>query len=521
MHYAIIAAGEGSRLKQEGVVLPKPLVQVNGEALIERLIRIFLANNAESISLIINEEMTEVQAWVSQLKLKIPFNLVIKSTPGSMHSFAALASFLEKGKCCLTTVDTIFYEKEFSAYIQAFEQNETLDGMMAVTDYIDDEKPLYVDVDAQMKITGFLDKEYDSAKYISGGIYGLTPRSLGVLDDCFANGKLRMREFQRGLVEAGLTLQAFPFSKIIDVDHAGDIAKAEKITSPNTTYDLRLTTRKTIAAIRRSPEFSPNSVENDAAIFEAVVAKLRNLGYVVNEYEENRFIHKYEDEKVVLHMARRWKTLAKLMNLEEKGVKVFNSANAVVECDRFNMTIALLTAQIPYPETVILMSDEKDVLQKVPFEKMWVKRADGHTTSKEDVCFVDNISELPTVLLQFANRGIKKVVVNRHLEGNLVKFYGVSDTDFFHWFYPLEVNHSKFGQEIVNGHNPQLKFDQNRLETICREASLALGLQIWGGDAIVSADGQIHVIDFNDFPSFRPFREEAAEAMVEIIRSVL
>ena len=32
MKYAIIAAGEGSRLQQEGVVLPKPLVKLRGEA---------------------------------------------------------------------------------------------------------------------------------------------------------------------------------------------------------------------------------------------------------------------------------------------------------------------------------------------------------------------------------------------------------------------------------------------------------------------------------------------------------
>ena len=98
MHYAIIAAGEGSRLKQEGVALPKPLVSIGGEALLARLIRIFLANSAESISLIINEEMKEVQEWVSKLKLEIPFNLVVKSTPGSMHSFAALAPFRSSGK---------------------------------------------------------------------------------------------------------------------------------------------------------------------------------------------------------------------------------------------------------------------------------------------------------------------------------------------------------------------------------------------------------------------------------------
>ena len=42
MDYAIIAAGEGSRLAQEGVKWPKPLVRLNGVALIDRLIDVFL-----------------------------------------------------------------------------------------------------------------------------------------------------------------------------------------------------------------------------------------------------------------------------------------------------------------------------------------------------------------------------------------------------------------------------------------------------------------------------------------------
>ena len=55
MDYAIIAAGEGSRLAQEGVKWPKPLVRLNGVALIDRLIDVFLKNNATSISIIVNE----------------------------------------------------------------------------------------------------------------------------------------------------------------------------------------------------------------------------------------------------------------------------------------------------------------------------------------------------------------------------------------------------------------------------------------------------------------------------------
>ena len=41
MDYAIIAAGEGSRLVQEGVTTPKPLIRLLGEPMIDRLIRLF------------------------------------------------------------------------------------------------------------------------------------------------------------------------------------------------------------------------------------------------------------------------------------------------------------------------------------------------------------------------------------------------------------------------------------------------------------------------------------------------
>lgn len=226
MDYAIIAAGEGSRLAQEGVTLPKPLVKLNGKEMIRRLIDIFLKNDASSISLIVNEEMVQVQEYVADIKLDIPLNVIVKSTPSSMHSFFELRNFLREGKFCLTTVDTIFKEDEFSHYIKSFINDEKSDGMMAVTEFVDDEKPLYVDVDADMTITGFLDKS-DWCKYISGGIYGLTPKAIDTLEACLDAGQSRMRNFQRQLVTDGLNLKAYPFEKIVDVDHAGDINKAE------------------------------------------------------------------------------------------------------------------------------------------------------------------------------------------------------------------------------------------------------------------------------------------------------
>ena len=228
MKFAIISAGEGSRLSQEGVALPKPLVQLNGMAMIDRLVHIFAQNWAEQVVIIINNEVALTKEHVAALKetAEVPLEVIVKTTPSSMHSFYELSRFLKDDKFCLTTVDTIFREDEFAAFIEAFKASGK-DGMMAVTDYIDDEKPLYISTDEKLNITGFHDAATPDCRYISGGIYCLTPKAIDTLEKCMEKGMSRMRNFQRQLVADGLQLEAYPFSKILDVDHASDIVKAE------------------------------------------------------------------------------------------------------------------------------------------------------------------------------------------------------------------------------------------------------------------------------------------------------
>ena len=227
MKFAIISAGEGSRLAQEGVSYPKPLVPLNGTPIIERLIKIFSSHNAESISIIINSRQPETLKLLEELRKEYPIYIVVKDTPGSMHSLYELSPLLRGGKFCLTTVDTIFREEDFEEYIAAF-TNDGGDGTMAVTPYIDDEKPLYVSTNEALDITGFHDTQQADSQYISGGIYGLNEKALDTLEHCMKEGKTRMRSFQRALIADGLKLKAYPMAKIIDIDHASDIAKAEE-----------------------------------------------------------------------------------------------------------------------------------------------------------------------------------------------------------------------------------------------------------------------------------------------------
>ena len=252
MKYAIIAAGEGSRLAEEGIAVPKPLVKVAGQCLVDRLIRVFMANDAEEIVVVCNDLTPLVDEHLRMIERDgfegrmIPLRHIVRTTPSSMHSFYELSEFLKDSPFVLTTVDTIFRDEEFADYIAAFKASladGSADGMMGVTDYVDDEKPLYVasppalsrreGAGTRMKfplIGNFLDADPDgTCPYISGGIYGLTPKAIDTLNRCMAEGKSRMRNFQRGLIEDGLRLLAFPFSKVLDIDHAGDIEKAERM----------------------------------------------------------------------------------------------------------------------------------------------------------------------------------------------------------------------------------------------------------------------------------------------------
>lgn len=227
MKFAVISAGEGSRLAQEGSLLPKPLVRIGGRPMIGRLLDIMKDAGAGSIAVIVNPANTLTLDYLNDVRQKYNLDIVVKSTPGPMHSLYGLTPFLRGEKFCVTTVDTVFRESEFHDYLDAFASSDR-DGMMGVTDYVDDEKPLYVGTDAEMNITGFHD-EPSGCRFVSAGIYGLDGRALEVLERCVSSGRTRMRDFQRQLLADGVRLKGYRFGKVIDVDHVGDIAKAGEI----------------------------------------------------------------------------------------------------------------------------------------------------------------------------------------------------------------------------------------------------------------------------------------------------
>lgn len=262
-----------------------------------------------------------------------------------------------------------------------------------------------------------------------------------------------------------------------------------------------------VIGISRENEFSPNNIENDAAILNATAEELNKLGCKVRLYTEKEFVTQRIQANFIFSMARNQATISRLKELENTGVLVINSGYGVENCIRQTMTELLLAHRVPHPQSQILSTDKGCLPVQFP---CWLKRGNSHAMVKEDVVYINNQGEAEQALTSFRERHIPRVVVNEHLTGDLVKFYGVQDTDFFYYFYPTCQSYSKFGLEAMNGKNHAYPFDAMLLKKYANQAAQALNVQIYGGDCIVSSTGETKIIDFNDWPSFARCRKEAS-----------
>lgn len=269
-----------------------------------------------------------------------------------------------------------------------------------------------------------------------------------------------------------------------------------------------------IIGVSRGSEYSPNHVDNDAAIYNKVVDELKQLGCKVEQYTEEDFVKLGVEGRIIFDMARDAATIQRLKDLEDKGALVINSAYGIDNCVRKPMTELLVKNGVPHPTSIIVRTDEDF---SGTFFPCWLKRGNSHAIVKEDVSYATNREEANAILTDFNRRGIPEAVVNEHLQGDLIKFYGVQGTDFFYWFYPSPCSHSKFGLEKINGEAKGISFNESDLKKYSDMAAETLNVPIYGGDCVVLPNGDVKIIDFNDWPSFARCREEAGVKIAECI----
>lgn len=264
-----------------------------------------------------------------------------------------------------------------------------------------------------------------------------------------------------------------------------------------------------IAAIARNPMHSPNMTANDTAILECTAHELRNRGIVVTMADEQSMPH---DADAIFHMSRSHNILQHLKDAEKSGIMVINSPEAVENCSRSRLMQCLDGAGIPQPAFTLVNSCENLDRHQYP---AWIKRADGWSSHSDDVCFAPDAAAAAQAIEAMHNRGIAGCIHCKHIEGDIIKFYGIGNR-FFHYSYP-DPEKSKFGLEKINGTPHRYPFSIDQMKETVYMAAEAIGLEIYGGDCIVDSKGNIFIIDLNDFPSFSAIRPEAAKEIAEYI----
>jgi len=260
--------------------------------------------------------------------------------------------------------------------------------------------------------------------------------------------------------------------------------------------------------IFREAAHSPGRESDDAEILRLTGKHLeaKGLQVVLRTPEEVTGLPEAPPRFVFL-MCERVEVLERLHVLEASGVPHVNSTRSVLNTYRERMLEAFAEANVPFIASRLVPTSATAVPDAPP---VWVKRADVHNTQEGDVVYAPAADAVAAALRGLAARGISRAVIQPHVPGDLVKFYGIGAgggahgaPPWFRWFYHKE-------QQLA-GH----RFDERRLARLVRSAASALGLEVYGGDAIVTPASEIVLLDVNAWPSFALYRDEAAPRIAE------
>jgi len=267
-----------------------------------------------------------------------------------------------------------------------------------------------------------------------------------------------------------------------------------------------------LAGLYREKEYSPGRHQsNDTLLLDAVVERVRARGFDV----ALGTIDRRPDASLIFSMCQGRVALERLLGWERDGAQIVNSPRAALNTYRDRLATVMEKAAVPFPETELVRTDRDAAgvalhqtfvarpLHGRDRDGFWLKRGDVHASVSADVQWIASLEALAAGCADFRARGIAVAAVQAHRPGDEIKFYGVDGGAFFHWFY--------------SGPSHGYAFDHAALPRLAARAARAAGLEVFGGDVIVSASGELTLIDLNDWPSFAPCREAAADAIADYL----
>ena len=289
-----------------------------------------------------------------------------------------------------------------------------------------------------------------------------------------------------------------------------------------------------VVGLFRQASYSPHQHRaNDTAILERTLDHFARDGWAVAHIDESALANAWlarathtplPPAALYLSMCQGEAASQALLAFEASAdVTLVNRPSSVLACHRHRLVPALAARGVRFPRTEIVDAADADLASSVVVRDaaatdspVWVKRGDVHAERDEDVVRVD-AAGVREVVAAFAARGVRRVALQAHVPGPVLKFYGVADGRFFRWYRSDDPAH---GTGPSSG-QARIDVDEPRLRALAFGAAAALGLDVFGGDVALPSRDDPVLIDLNDWPSFAPFRDDAARAIADYARDVV
>lgn len=252
-----------------------------------------------------------------------------------------------------------------------------------------------------------------------------------------------------------------------------------------------------VLLIERAENLSSIGGNGDRLIMSSTADVLRRDGHVVSETSEEH-VHNFllkqgrDLPSLILSMGRSPEILEWLRCAENAGVRVINTPKSIRRCSRKYLHTALLRHGL-LPEG----NENKG---------FWVKAGNTSGVHAGNVQYHASYTEAIKAIRLLDRSGYDDCVITSHIEGEVIKFYGVGDNVYFAVF--------DSDKHCLSLPIDQLKQLQHQVCVLIKD----IGLEVYGGDAVITHEGSVHVIDLNDWPSFSCCSLEASEAIGRYIK---
>lgn len=228
IHAGIIAAGLGERLQGAGVA--KPLVPVAGRPLVHWTVEALARAGVGAVTILLNSRGQEVRRSLESAFPRLAWRFLEWDSPSSWESFRRVSTDLacETDRFLISTVDALLRPSDVAAFARralAPPEGESFrtDATLAVTSFVEDEKPLWVDLGVDGRVTA-VGADARQHRWVTCGLYGM---SRAAAEGLSGRTHERLRDYWTALAREGARVTAVTFEKTVDVDRPEDVASAE------------------------------------------------------------------------------------------------------------------------------------------------------------------------------------------------------------------------------------------------------------------------------------------------------